>query len=98
MAGNSVGSRDMGGASTRDLSGGTRDLGGNNAGTRDLGRRIHGDLGGASSRDIGGSAVVTRSRRVANRSSVVHRGAFGGSSGVEHARIQQSRRHVARRR
>ena len=47
LSGNSVGSRDMGGASTRDLGGGTRDLGGNNAGTR--------DMGGASTRDLGGS-------------------------------------------
>ncbi|HYJ40715.1 MAG TPA: DUF3300 domain-containing protein [Steroidobacteraceae bacterium] len=73
LAGNSVGTRDMGGASTRDLGGGTRDLGGNNAGTRDLGGASTRDLGGSSTRDLGGS-----SNRSSNRSS--SSSAFGGSN------------------
>jgi uncharacterized membrane protein YgcG len=84
MAGNSVGSRDMGGASTRDLGGSTRDLGGNNAGTR--------DLGGASTRDLGGS-----SNRSSNRSSSSS-SAFGGanrSSGAS-ARTSSSRGGMSR--
>jgi hypothetical protein len=83
LAGNSVGTRDMGGASTRDLNSGTRDLGGNNAGTRDLGGASTRDLGGSSNRDVSGSrnsstrdAGSASSRNSRSSSS----SAFGGSS------------------
>ena len=98
MAGNSVGTRDTRSArSTRDLGGGTRDLGGNNAGTR--------DMGGASTRDLAAAQLEPRLRRLDRdrrqfvdpvgslRAPLAARG-----SGVERALVQQSRRHVARRR
>jgi hypothetical protein len=99
MAGNSIGSRDAGGASTRDLGGGSRgDLGGNNAGTRDMGGASTRDLGGSSSRDMssnrssssrdmGGSS----SRSSSSRSS----GAFGGGGGSS-ARSSSSRGGMSR--
>jgi len=90
MAGNSVGSRDMGGASTRDLGGGTRDLGGNNAGTRDMGGASTRDLGGSSSRDM------SSNRSSSNRSS--SSSAFGGSnrSSGASARSSSSRGGMSR--
>jgi uncharacterized membrane protein YgcG len=87
MAGNSVGSRDMGGASTRDLNSGTRDLGGNNAGTRDMGGASTRDLGGgsrdSSSRDFGGSSNRSSSSRSSS--------AFGSGGGGSSARASSSR-------
>jgi hypothetical protein len=90
LAGNSVGTRDMGGASTRDLSSGTRDLGGNNAGTRDMGGASTRDLGGGSStRDMGGSRDMgNSSNRSSSRSSS---SAFGGAGGGSSARASSSR-------
>jgi len=99
MSGNSIGSRDMGGASTRDLGGSTRDLGGNNAGTRDMGGASTRDLGGSSSRDmssnrssssrdLGGSS----SRSSSSRSS----GAFGGGGGGSSSRMSSSRGGMSR--
>ena len=94
MAGNSIGSRDMGGASTRDLGGGTRDLGGNNAGTRDMGGASTRDLGGSSSRDLGGSRDSSSrdfggsSNRASNRSS--SSSAFGGAGRSSGASTRQS--------
>jgi hypothetical protein len=93
LAGNSVGSRDMGGASTRDLNSGTRDLGGNNAGTRDMGGASTRDLGGSSSRDLGGSRD-TGSRDFggsSNRSSSRSSSAFGSGGGGSSARASSSR-------
>jgi uncharacterized membrane protein YgcG len=78
MSGNNVGSRDMGGASTRDLNSGTRDLGGNNAGTRDMGGASTRDLGGSSSRDAGGSRD-SASRDLGGSSSRSSSSAFGGA-------------------
>ncbi len=94
LAGNSIGSRDAGGASTRDLGGSTRDLGGNNAGTRDLGGASTRDLGGGSrdsaSRDFGGSSRSTSSRSSGSRS-----GAFSGGGGSS-ARMSSSRGGMSR--
>jgi hypothetical protein len=104
LAGNSVGSRDMGGASTRDLGGGTRDLGGNNAGTRDLGGASTRDRGGSSTRDLGGgtrdmggsSRDFGGSSNRSNRSS--SSSAFGGSNrgSGSSARMSSSRGGMSR--
>jgi uncharacterized membrane protein YgcG len=91
MAGNSIGSRDAGSASTRDMGGGTRDLGGNNAGTRDMG----GGSRDTSSRDFGGSSSRSsgsRSSGSGSRSS----GAFGGGGGGASARSSSSRGGMSR--
>ena len=101
LAGNSVGTRDMGGASTRDLNSGTRDLGGGNAGTRDMGGASTRDLGGSSNRDLGGSrdsstrdygGSSSRSQFAISSSS-----AFGGSAGSgSSARMSSSRGGMSR--
>ena len=92
LAGNSVGTRDMGGASTRDLNSGTRDLGGNNAGTRDMGGASTRDLGGgsrdSSTRDFGGASSRSSSSRSSN--------AFGSGGGGSSARASSSRGGASR--
>ena len=97
MAGNSVNSRDAGGASTRDMGGGSRDagggsrdMGGNSASTRDMG----GGSRDSSSRDMGGSSSRSSgssSRSSSSRSS----GAFSGGGGAS-ARSSSSRGGMSR--
>jgi hypothetical protein len=96
LAGNSIGSRDAGGASTRDLGGGTRDLGGTgsrdrSAASRDMCGATTRDLGGSSSRDMG-SSRSSSNRSSSSRSSS---SAFGGGGGSS-ARMSSSRGGMSR--
>ena len=94
MAGNSVNSRDAGGASTRDMGGGSRDagggsrdMGGNSASTRDMG----GGSRDSSSRDSSSRSSGSSSRSSSSRSS----GAFSGGGGAS-ARSSSSRGGMSR--
>ena len=94
MAGNSVNSRDAGGASTRDMGGGSRDAGG---GSRDMGGNS------ASTRDMGGGSRDSSSRSSSSRSSGSgsrssssrSSGAFSGGGGAS-ARSSSSRGGMSR--